>query len=80
MPEKPKISPAALREVEAALKTYVDEVIAADLSDSSKDVYSYHSTNFVRWLTGEFTPGSRGAPYAQPKPRKPSPQPRTGPQ
>lgn len=55
-----KISPAALREVEAALKAYVDEVIAADLSDWSKDVYAYHSTNFVRWLSGGFTPGSRG--------------------
>ena len=54
-----KISADALREVEAALKTYVDEVIATDLSDSSKDVYAYHSTNFVRWLTGDFIPGTR---------------------
>jgi hypothetical protein len=55
-----KISTTALREVEAALKKYVDEVIKADLSDSTKDTYAYHSTNFVRWLTGDFTPGSRG--------------------
>jgi len=68
MPEKvTKISAEALREVEAALKTYVEEVIAADLSDWSKDVYAYHSTNFVRWLTGDFSPGSRGSPYAKPK-------------
>src|SRR4051812_33196733 len=61
MPEKvAKISAAALREVEAALKAYVDEEIEADLSDSRKDVYAYHSTNFVRWLTGDFMPGSRG--------------------
>lgn len=61
MPEKvTKISPAALREIEAALKTYVDEVIDADLAESTKDTYAYHSTNFVRWLTGDFTPGSRG--------------------
>ena len=65
MPEKvARISTEALREVEAALKKYVDEVIVADLSDWSKDVYSYHATNFVRWLTGEFNPGSRSAPYA----------------
>jgi len=55
-----KISTEALREVEAALKAYVDAVIAADLAESTKDIYSYHSTNFVRWLTGDFTPGSRG--------------------
>lgn len=55
----PKISAEALREVEAALNLYLDEVIAADLTDHSKDVYTYHSRNFVRWLTGEFTPGSR---------------------
>jgi len=68
MPEKvTKISAEALREVEAALKRYVEEVIAADLSDWSKDVYAYHSTNFVRWLTGDFRPGSRGAPYSKPK-------------
>jgi hypothetical protein len=55
-----KISAEALREVEAALKKYVDEVISADLSDWSKDSYAYHATNFVRWLTGDFKPGSRG--------------------
>ena len=55
-----KISPEALREVEDALKTYIDEVIEADLTDSTKDTYAYHSSNFVRWLSGDFTPGSRG--------------------
>ena len=60
MPDKVmRISAGALREVEAALHAYVDAVIATDLSDSSKDVYAYHSTNFVRWLTGDFTPGLR---------------------
>jgi len=68
MPEKvTKISAQALSEVEAALKRYVEEVIAADLSDWSKDVYAYHSTNFVRWLTGDFKPGSRRLPYSKPK-------------
>ena len=32
----PKISPQALREVEAALKTYVDEIVAADLTEATK--------------------------------------------
>jgi len=56
----PKISTQALREVEAAMKKYLDEVIAADLADSTKDTYTTHSRNFVRWLTDDFTPGSRG--------------------
>lgn len=48
MDKTPKISLAALREVEAALNQYVNEVIATDLSDSSRDIYAYHSGNFVR--------------------------------
>lgn len=57
MANTPKISLAALREVEAALNQYVNEVIATDLTDATKDVYAYHSQNFVRWLSGDFTPG-----------------------
>jgi hypothetical protein len=55
-----KISTEALREVEDALKVYVDEVIEADLTDSTKDTYTAHPMRFVRWLRGDFTPGSRG--------------------
>jgi hypothetical protein len=61
MPDKvTKISAEALHEVEAALKVYVGEVIATDLAELTKDTYTTHSRNFVRWLRGDFTPGSRG--------------------
>lgn len=61
MPEKvAKISAEALHEVEAALKGYIDEVFATDLAELTKDTYTTHSRNFVRWLRGDFTPGSRG--------------------
>jgi len=58
MPEKvARISLEALQEVEIALKTYVDEVKAADLIESTKDSFALHSTNSVRSLTGDFALG-----------------------
>lgn len=55
-----KISADALHEVEAALKVYADEVFATDLAGLTKDTYTTHSRNFVRWLKGAFNPGSHG--------------------
>jgi hypothetical protein len=53
----PRISPAALAEVRDALQHYQTEVEAAPIADATKLTYALHSTNFVRWLAGRFTPG-----------------------
>lgn len=66
-----KISAGALAEVEAALKIYTDEVLAAELSGWTKDTYVTPAANFVRWLNNEFTPGSRNQPYKRRLPYTP---------
>ncbi len=58
MSEHLKISREALREIEASFKTYEREVCNAPLAPSTKSTYLLHSQNFVRWLSGDFVPGS----------------------
>lgn len=58
-----QVSKTALSEVEAALKEYCAEVMASDLSAASQAIYIDQASNFVRWVNGEFTPGSRLNPY-----------------
>lgn len=36
---------------------------ASELSDGSKGIYMDLAENFVRWLEGDFNPGSRKEPY-----------------
>ncbi len=60
MTKQPRISPEALREVENALRQYVDLVVSADLSNWAKTEYVDRADQFVRWLKWEFEPGSRG--------------------
>ena len=48
----------ALREVEKAFKGYYDAVESSDLSQSSQATYIDMANNFVRWVRGEFDPGS----------------------
>lgn len=55
-----RISPAALAEVRTAFDRYRKEVEAAQIAGATKRTYLDHSRNFVRWLEGRFTPGSRG--------------------
>ena len=52
-----------MSELETAWKDYRAAVAASDLSDSSQATYIDMANNFVRWLRGDFDPGSRKAPY-----------------
>jgi hypothetical protein len=62
-----RISTATLFEVQAALRSYCSSVETSDLSESSQAIYINGADNFVRWLKGDFDPGSRLAPYKVPK-------------
>jgi hypothetical protein len=66
----PRITAPALSEIQAALKAYYTELQSSDLSETSQGIYMVHAENFVRWLKGEFSPGSRKAPYALKKRKK----------
>jgi hypothetical protein len=50
-------------EVLSALDGYWNEVQSSDLGEFAKSVYWQKAEYFVRWLEGEFVPGSRKAPY-----------------
>jgi hypothetical protein len=52
------ISRSALAQIEDALVQYEVEVAGAPLSPSTKETYLLHASNFVRWLKGDFQPGS----------------------
>ena len=54
-----RISPTAMVEVMTALEAYWDDLEASDLSEASKGIYMNNADNFVRWMRGEFVPGSR---------------------
>jgi hypothetical protein len=64
---KEKISSNALFEVQTALRGYCTAVETSDLSESSQATYLDMADNFVRWLKGDFDPGSRKAPYRRKK-------------
>ena len=53
----PKINNDALRQVQAALDRYQEEVKATDCTESTKKTYILHARNFVRWLDDDFEPG-----------------------
>jgi hypothetical protein len=44
----------------------------SELSEASKGIYMDQAENFVRWLTGDFNPGSRKEPYPIKKRKKDS--------
>ena len=62
-----RIPADAMREVEWAIQCYEEEVSAAGLSLSVEDAHIRYARRFVRWLKGEFTPGT--TPPAQDAPR-----------
>jgi hypothetical protein len=64
---KSQISLAALSEVQAALKKYCAVILSSDLSPSSQDSYIDQADRFVRWIRGDFIPGSRMEPYRKTK-------------
>jgi hypothetical protein len=59
----PQLSTTSLLEVETALKAYYAAVETSDLTQSSQATYIDMANNFVRWLRGNFSPGSRKEPY-----------------
>jgi hypothetical protein len=65
-----RISTPALSEVQSALKAYWTVLETSELSAASKGIYMDMAENFVRWLKGDFTPGSRKDPYPVRKRRK----------
>jgi hypothetical protein len=58
-----RLSTTAMAELEAAWQEYRADVAATDLSESSKATYIDMANHFMRWLRGDFDPGSRKAPY-----------------
>jgi hypothetical protein len=64
---KAQISTDALFEVQTALRGYYSAVETSGLSESSQATYIDMADNFVRWLKGDFSPGSRTAPYRKRK-------------
>ena len=62
-PKPLRISTAATAEVDDALKGYYAAVESSDPSQSSQASYIDVTNKFVRWLRGDFMPGSRKAPY-----------------
>ena len=58
----PRISPAALIEIEMALSGYYAALEASRLAPSSQGTYHKQAENFVQWLKGEFEPGCHVAP------------------
>jgi hypothetical protein len=61
------ISPTTLSEVQAAFREYCSIIERSDLSPHSQATYIDMAGNFVRWMRGDFNPGSRLAPYVKPK-------------
>jgi hypothetical protein len=58
-PTQPRTTTAVLFEVETALRSYCEAVLSCDLAEHSQADYIRNAENFVRWLKGEFEPGSR---------------------
>ena len=54
-----RISAGALAEVNTALEIYERQVDSTNLQESAKRTYILHAEHFVRWLRGDFEPGSR---------------------
>ena len=53
-----RIDPNCQRQVSEALEDYRKEVNAANLAPDTKRTYIRHAETFVRWLHGDFEPGS----------------------
>ncbi len=47
-----------LHKVQQALERYKEEIALTPLSPGSQYTYSRHAESFVRWLAGDFKPGS----------------------
>jgi hypothetical protein len=70
-PQKARVATSLLFEMETALREYCDTVLKSELSEYSQADYIHGADNFVRWLKGEFDPGSRVKPYRSKRVRTP---------
>lgn len=52
-----RISQEAIAEVETALSRYLSVVEKSGMAPTTKQTYSEHPRNFLRWMKGEFEPG-----------------------
>jgi hypothetical protein len=52
-----------MKEVHAALEQYFVVLQNSGLSQATQAIYLDMANNFVRWIAGDFVPGSRVAPY-----------------
>lgn len=68
MPKQSRISPSANAEVQAAFKTYADEVGASELSPSTQGMCVDIASNFLQGLEHEYDPRTWIARYPSRKP------------
>jgi hypothetical protein len=54
-----KLTAETLAEVDAAFERYESVVRASGLRPSAEKTYLLHSSQFVRWLHDDFTPGAK---------------------
>ena len=52
------VSAATLGAIEREVERYAEAVRASNLTRKSKHTYTQNMARFVRWLRGEYTPGS----------------------
>lgn len=55
----PKVTPLVQSAVERALEQYKAEVNDAPLKPNTRGTYKRHAEVFVRWMRGDFEPGSK---------------------
>ncbi len=55
-----KMNARLLQSVERAFDEYVFDLESSSLSRSSKESYAFHGRAFVRWLRGDYEPGTAG--------------------
>ena len=55
-----RLDPTCQSKVRNALERYREEVEGASLASDTKRTYMRHAETFVRWLEGDFEPGSGG--------------------
>ncbi len=53
-----KTDEATLNEIVKLHNQYIAEVLTSGIKPLSIEIYKNNSTNFVRWIKGEFAPGS----------------------
>lgn len=66
MTDSLKVDKQTLETIDELMRDYAEQVDKSDLSVTSKSIYTDFAKCFVRWIHGEFKPGSVGA-WKRPK-------------